>query len=60
MPNKSNKKKLEPKSAQIVQTKGGEDFIELELSKSMRLVDCSEGKTILTKYSGVIWNKFKQ
>jgi len=60
MPNKSNKKKFEPKSNQIVQTKGGEDFIELELSKSMRLVDCSEGKTILTKYSGVLWNKFKQ
>jgi hypothetical protein len=65
VPNKSSKKKnntsltnpLNPNQSD--QTKAVEDFVEIELSKSMRLVDCSEGKTVLTKYSGVLWNRAK-
>lgn len=58
--NKYAKKKPDQKLNQAILTKPSEDFLEIELSRSMRLVDCSEGKTILNKYSSVLWNKAKQ
>jgi hypothetical protein len=65
VPNKSSKKKNNTSLTnplnlnQSDQTKAVEDFVEIELSKSMRLMDCSEGKTVLPKYSGVLWNRAK-
>lgn len=60
MPHKSSKKtRQDPKTALINQTKAVEEFVEIELSKSMRLVDCSEGPAVIGKYSGVLWNKTK-